>query len=371
MSAISIQRIGSVGRKEVYHILRDPMTLFFTLVIPIFELFLLGYAIDTNVRNVRTVVLDQSGTQQSRQLLQRFENSQDFLIISRVFSDEDMSRAIVSGKARVGIKIPSDYATRLEAGQTAQFLVLVDGTESSVAAEAVNVGNAIALRESLQRAIGDKPLPVEARPRVLFDPDTKSANFFIPGLMVVMCQIMATMLSSTSIVREKENGTLEQLYMTPVRPVELLIGKMLPYAVVSLLEFCMIALLMRVCFGVAISGSFLTLVLVALPFILTMLGLGLLISTKASTRDAAIHLTTATILPSMFLSGYVFPLDSMPVFFQWISKAIPTTWLIDAARGVILRGAGWAELWQHALVLWGMAVGILVVSAVKFRKQVG
>src|SRR5262249_3101223 len=186
MSSSSSRRLFSVARKELIHILRDPMTLFFTLVIPIVELFMLGYAIDTNVRHVRTVILDLAGTQESRQLLEKFENSEDFTIVARVFSDSELSRAIVSGKARVGVKIPSDYSQRLQAGQTAQLLILVDGSESTVAAEAVNVGNAIALRESLERSLGGRALPVDARPRVLFNPDTRSANFFVPGLMVVL-----------------------------------------------------------------------------------------------------------------------------------------------------------------------------------------
>src|SRR5215831_12072096 len=226
------------------------MTLFFTLFIPILELFMLGYAIDTNVRHVRTVILDLSGTQESRQLLQRFENSDDFTIVARVFSDEELHRAIVAGKAHVGVKVPSDYSQRLQAGQTAQLLILVDGSESTVAAEAVNVGNAIALRESLQRALGDKPLPVDARPRVLFNPDTRSANFFVPGLMVVLCQMMSTMLSANAIVREKELGTLEQLYMTPVRRGELIVGKMTPYIFLTMFEFCFIAFLMWTIFQV-------------------------------------------------------------------------------------------------------------------------
>src|SRR5262249_51218514 len=206
------QRTLSVARKELLHIFRDPMTLFFTLFVPVLQLFMLGYAIDTNVRHVRTVVLDQCGNQESRALLQRFENSDDFTIVSRVFSDEAMHRAIVSGKARIGIKIPRDYSQRLEAGQSAQVLILVDGSESNVAAEAVNVGNALALRESLLRILGEKPLPVESRSRVLFNPDTRTANFFIPGLMVILCQMMTTSLAATAIVREKENGTLEQLF---------------------------------------------------------------------------------------------------------------------------------------------------------------
>src|SRR5262249_30175439 len=188
------QRLVAVARKELLHILRDPMTLFFTLVIPLCDLFLLGYAVDTNVRYVRTVIYDAAGTQESRTLLQRFETSEDFTIVARVFSDEEMDRAIVAGRARVGIKVPADYSRQLEAGETAQLLVVVDGTVSSVAAEAVNVSNALALQESLDRALGGRALPVEARPRVLFNPDTRSADFFIPGLMVILCQMMATML---------------------------------------------------------------------------------------------------------------------------------------------------------------------------------
>jgi ABC-2 type transport system permease protein len=363
------QRVASVARKEFLHILRDPMTLFFTLFIPIVELFMLGYAIDTNVRHVHTVVLDQARTQESRELLRGFTNSEDFSIVGEVFTDQALTEAIVAGKARVGIKIPEDYSRRLLAGETAQVLILVDGSESSVAGEAVNVGNAIALRQSLQQVLGERALPVDSRPRVLFNPDTRSPNFFIPGLMVVMCQMMAVMLSATSIVREKENGTLEQLFMTPVRPGELILGKLLPYLVLTVAEFCSIALLMRVVFQVPIHGAFTTLVGLALPFVLAMLGLGLWVSTRASTRDAAMQLSMGTLMPSIFLSGYVFPLDSMPRVFWYISQAIPTTWMIDAARGVILRGAGWPELRLHAVVLWGMALGILVLSTLRFRKR--
>jgi ABC-2 type transport system permease protein len=371
MRLASLQRLFSVARKEFLHILRDPQTLFFTLFVPVLEMFMLGYAIDTNVRHIRTVIYDQAGTQESRALLQRFENSQDFDIVAQVYSDVEMSRTIVKGKARVGIKIPHDYSQKLQAGQTAQILVLVDGTESSVAGEAVNVSNGLALRESLERSLGDRPLPVEARPRVLFNPDTRSANFFIPGLLVILCQMMATMLSANAIVREKENGTLEQLYMTPVRRGELILGKMFPYLLLTTGEFCLIAFLMRVVFQVPIAGAFLTLLALALPFVLTMLGIGLLISTKAQTRDAAGQMSMGTILPAIFLSGYVFAFDSMPVFFQYVGYFIPATWLIDASRCVILRGGGWAELWPHALALWSMTIAILTLASFKLQKRLG
>jgi drug efflux transport system permease protein len=369
MANASMQRTMSVARKELLHILRDPQTLFFTLFVPVLELFMLGYAIDTNVRDVRTIIVDMAGTQESRALIEKFENSHDFKVVARAYSETEASQAIVAGKARVAIVIPADYSRKLQAGDTAQILVLVDGTESSIAAEAVNVSNALALRESLEKALGNKPLPVEARPRVLFNPDTRSANFFIPGLMVVMCQMMATMLAANAIVREKELGTLEQLYMSPVRRGELILGKMLPYVVLTTIEFCFIAFLMWLIFSVPINGSFTTLLLLTLPFVLTMLGLGLLISSKAETRDAASQMSMGTVLPSIFLSGYVFPLDSMPQPFAFLSNFIPTTWLIDASRAVILRGAALSDLLLHAAVLWSMAIGIIVISSLRMRKQ--
>jgi ABC-2 type transport system permease protein len=361
----------SVARKEMLHIVRDPSTLFFALFIPVLEMIMLGYAIETNVRNVRTVVFDAARTQESRTLLRRFTNTEDFRIVGEVFSDADMAEALVAGKARVGIKIPENYSRQLQAGQTGQLLVLVDGSESSVAAEAVNVGNAIALSESLERLLEGRSMPVEARPRVLFNPDTRAPNFFIPGLMVVLTQMLAIMLSANAIVREKEKGTLEQLFMTPVRPGELMLGKLTPYLVLSLVEFSTIALLMRTMFGVPIHGDFTVLLTLALPFFLTMIGWGLWISTRVQTRDAALQLSMGTMMPAIFLSGYVFPLDSMPLGFWYIAQLMPTTWMIDASRGVILRGAGFAELWPHGLVMLGMAVVAIVTSSITFRKRVG
>jgi ABC-2 type transport system permease protein len=365
----SLQRIVSVGRKELIHIWRDPATLFFTLFIPIVEMFMLGYAINTNVRDVRTVVFDQCRTQESRQLLQKFVNTKDVKFVAEVFSDEEMYRWIVAGKARAGIKIPEDFSRQLQAGRTAQILVKVDGSESSTAGEIVNVSNALALRESLALILGDRQLPVETRPQVLFNPDTRSANFFLPGLLVVMCQMMAVTLSANAIVREKEFGTIEQLFMTPVTAVELILGKMFPYVLLTYLEFCLVAFLMWIVFQVPIHGWFITLLMIFLPFLLSMLGMGLGISTKASTREAAQQMAIGTVLPSIFLSGYVFPFDSMPPFFWYMAQLIPTTWMIDASRGVILRGGGWTEMQNHAIILWTMAVLIVLLGASRFRKQ--
>jgi ABC-2 type transport system permease protein len=185
----------------------------------------------------------------------------------------------------------------------------------------------------------------------------------------VMCQMMSTVLSANAIVREKELGTLEQLYMTPIRRAELILGKMAPYTVLTVLEFCFIAFLMWAVFRVPIHGSFITLLLLVLPFVLTNLGFGLFISTRAATRDAAFQMAMGTFLPSIFLSGYVFPIDSMPWPLPYVAFWFHTTWMIDAARSVILRGGGWPELWPHAAVLWAMAVAAMTFGTMQVQKR--
>ncbi len=360
-------------RKEAIHIRRDATALFFTVIMPMLQMFLIGFAINTNVRHIPTVVYDAANTQESRRLLNRFINSDDFKIIKYVDSEEEMNREVISGRARAGIKIPPDYSRRLLAGESASYLVLVDGSESSVAGEALNVSNAIALRESLERSQSvtsvRQTLPIESRPKVLFNPDSKSANFLIPGMIAVLMQMMTVLMTAIAIVRERERGTLEQLYMTPVKPLGLMVGKVVPYGVVAFAELCLLLVFMRWAFGVPIRGSILLMMMLVTPFITTMLGLGLLISTRARTYQEAMQMAFGTMMPSIFLSGYFFPLDNMPVFFQWVSKIIPTTYLIQIFRGIILRGAELQDLWQQGAILTGMSVFMIFVAARKFRKK--
>jgi ABC-2 type transport system permease protein len=370
-TSFSWQRTYAVARKEFLHIIRDPATLFFALFIPILELFMLGYAINTNVRFIPTVVFNQCRTEESKRLLRMFENSKDFTIVKEVFTEADMNYMIVSGKAQIGIMIPEDFSRQVEARRPAQILVLVDGSNSSTAGQAIGTSTAIGLQESLKQQLGEAAggLSIDVRSRVLFNPDTRSANFFIPGLMVVMCQMMAIMLSANAIVREKEKGTLEQLFMTPVKASELIFGKLIPYLVLTFAEFCGILFLMWAVFRVPIHGYVVTLLALTLPFTFSFLGMGLYISTRVDTREAAGQMAMGTMMPSIFLSGYVFPLDSMPTFFWYVAQIFPTTWLIDAARGVILRGAGWQELWIHSTVLWSMGIVSFILAAMKFRKR--
>ncbi len=364
-----------VLRKEAIHISRDRMALFFTVIMPMIQMFMIGFAINTNVRRIPTTIYDAAQTQESRRLLDRFVNSDDFKIVTYVFSEEELNREVIAGRAKVGIKIPPDYSRRLLAGQTASYLVLVDGSDSSVAGEALNVSNAIALRESLERNLSvssvRQTLPIESRPKILFNPDSKSANFLIPGMIAVLMQMMTVLMTAITIVRERERGTLDQLYMTPVKPLGLMIGKVVPYAVVAYVELLILLFFMRFAFGVPIRGSIPLLMLLVAPFILTMLGFGLLVSTRAQTYQEATQMAFGTMMPSIFLSGYIFPTDTMPQIFQVISSIIPTTYLIQIFRGVILRGAELQDLWKQGLILTGMSVWMITIAALRFRKKAG
>jgi ABC-2 type transport system permease protein len=363
---------SAVFYKETLHVRRDFATLFFSLIIPMLQMFLLGYGIDTNIRQINTVVYNADGRQESRELLDRLRNSDTFRIYRYVNNDRDLNDAIISGKCRVGFKIPVDYSDKLLHQMSAQVLVLIDGSDSSVAGQAINVTTAIGLDESLRRVLAnsDAVFAVDMRPKVLFNPDSRSPNFFLPGLTAVLLLNVTTFLTAFSIVREKERGTLEQLFVTPVRPMGLLLGKLLPYLGIGFFELVMIVSAMRFLFQVPIHGNVVLLAFLSLPYIFVSLSLGILISSKATSQAHAMQLAFLTILPSIFFSGYIFPRETMPKFFYVLSYFVPATYFINITRGIILRGAGWAHLWIDALALFGMGTLLLVIAARRFHDKV-
>lgn len=361
--------IVPIFKKEILQILRDPTTLFFALFVPILEMILLGVAVDTNVRQIRTVVYDLAKTQESQQLIERYINSDDFNVVAKVNSDQELYDKIVAGDAKVGIKIPEDYSRALQKHSSTSVLLLVDGSESNVTSEAVNVSSAITLQESLKHIALNTPGVVESRHKVLFNPDTRSANFFIPGLVAIVLQIMIIALISFSLVKERERGTLENLYLAPVSPLGLMIGKMLPYGILAFVELCWILLVMRYAFSVPIHGSVILLLGFSIPFILTILGAGLIISTRARTQAEAMQMAMSTVLPAIFLSGYIFSTDNMPKVFWLISKFIPATYYIDTLRGIIIRGADIGHLWVNGVILFVMGIVMLLLAAVRFRQS--
>jgi ABC-2 type transport system permease protein len=362
---------GAVFYKETLHVRRDAGTLFFSLTMPLLQMFLLGYGVDTNIRHIPTVIYDADDRRESRELIERLKNSDTFYVERYVQSDGEMNDLIVAGKARVGIKIPVDYSDRLLHQMSAQVLVLIDGSDSSIAGQAVNVSNAIGLDESLRRALKDSDfMAVQMRPKMLFNPDSRSPNFFLPGLTAIMLLNVTTFLTAFSIVREKERGTLEQLFVTPVRPFGLLLGKLLPYLGVGFFELCLILTCMRFIFRVPIHGSVLLLALLSLPYLFAALSLGILISSKAASQAEAMQLAFLPILPSVFFSGYIFPRETMPALFRPLSYLIPATYFINITRGVILRGAGIRHLWLDALALCAIGTFLLVVAARRFQNKV-
>ena len=363
---------NAVFYKEALHVRRDFGTLFFSLIIPLLQMFLLGFAIDTNIRQISTAVYNADGRRESRELLDRLRNSDTFHVTRFVQNDRDLTDAIVSGKCRVGIKIPVDYSDKLLHQMSAQVLVLIDGSDSSVAGQAINVTTSIGLDESLRRALvnSNQSSAVDMRPKILFNPDSRSPNFFLPGLTAILLLNVTTFLTAFSVVREKERGTLEQLFVTPVRPLGLLLGKLLPYFIIGFVELLMILTLMRFVFQVPIHGSVLLLAILSLPYIFVSLSLGILISSKANSQAEAMQLAFLTILPSIFFSGYIFPRETMPRFFFILSYFVPATYFIDITRGIILRGAGWQHLWIDAVALSCIGSLLLVIAARRFHNKV-
>ncbi len=365
--------LGAVLYKEMLHVRRDPTAMFFALIIPLMQMILLGFGIDTNVRQVTTVVLDENNQRQSRELIDRLENSDTFRVRHYVNSEEELNDWIISGRARVGIKIPYDYSRQLLDRSTAQVLVLIDGSDPSVAGQAINVTTAIGLDESLQRLLGSisrQRLPVEMRPKLLFNPASRSPNFFLPGLMSILLLTVTTFLTAFAIVREKERGTLEQLFVTPVRPLGLMLGKILPYLGIGFAELTAIVLLMVVVFRVPIHGSVVLLFFFSLPYLFVALSIGLLISSQATSQSQAMQLAFLTILPSIFFSGYIFPRETMPLPFYLFSFLVPATHYVNITRGIILRGAGFHHLWMHAGVLLLMGTALLLLAAKRFQKKI-
>ena len=365
----------SIVYKETIHIIRDPFTLFLMLLIPGIQLIMFGYAIDFDVKNIATVVYNLDGREPSRDLLDSFENTGTFDLKFRAWSDRELVATIVRGDAKVAIKIPPDYTDRVRRGQTATVQVLIDGSNSTVAMQALNVCNAIALVNSLdlvaQRLGGVVEPPIEVRPRVLFNPDMKTVNFMVPGLVAIILQVVIMFLTVVAIVREKEEGTLEQLMVTPVSRFGLMLGKLVPFAGIGIIETTTVLFLMRFLFGVPIVGSLLLLAGFTLVFVFTVLSIGLLISTFASNQIQSLQMAFLVILPSVLLSGFVFPRESMPGIIYAIGQLLPATYFIQILRGIILRDASFYDLWTNGAILLGMGFIVFSVSALRFRKTIG
>ncbi|MBS0203594.1 MAG: ABC transporter ATP-binding protein/permease [Planctomycetes bacterium] len=370
--------------KEFSHIRREPSTIMFMLVVPVMQTIIFGYAIQQEIEHIPTIVFNLDGRQASRELVDSFRNTRSFSILDPAYDDEAFRRALVSGRAKVGVRIPPDYSDRLLKGEQVSVQVLIDGSDSQVANTALHaaqlLGVSLSFRitrpfaESLPAVPSRDPsghvaMPIDMRPRLLYNPDLESSHFFVPGLVGIILQLVTLFLTSFAIVRERELGTLEQLFVTPVGRLGLLLGKLVPYACIGTLETLIVLTVMVYLFGVPIHGSLALLMGLSSLFIVCALALGLLVSTVARTQLQAMQFAFLLMLPTVLLSGFMFPRSEMPFPIYVVSFAIPATYFLEILRGIILRGADFFDLIPQVTGLLITCLAILTLSVTRFRKQ--
>ncbi len=358
----------AILRKEFKHIFRDRGTIALFFMLPIMQLTLFGF-LDQNVRDLPAVVVDQDQSVYSRELLDQMRATKTFSIAKITNSPDEARDMIARGSARVGVVIPPGFHDLRSRRQSAQFLVLIDGSDSNVSAQALASINGLVAQQNLDaaRAAGVTPI-LSAQPIILFNPEGRTANYIIPGLVAILLQIAAMVLASIAIVREREQGTMEQLLVTPIHPVGLVLGKLAPYLVIGMVEMALILLVMRFGFAVPIRGSILLLFLVAIVYLFALLALGLTISMRAQTQMQAQQMAQMLLLPSIFLSGYIFPVAGLPRILYWIGRGLPATHMIDVMRGAVLRSAGPLDLLPSILALAAISVVLVTISVRRVRK---
>lgn len=368
-----------VMRKEVYHILRDPRTLALSLIIPLFQLFLYGYALTFDIRNIPVAVYDEDGGPASRRLIGDFTGSRYFDVIARPRT-RDYGRRLDGGEIRVAIVIPPGFGRDIDGGGRPALQVLVDGSDPIIARAGVGYAAAIASRysasvttQSLFRkglVIEEGIPPIEARTRVWYNPELRSVNFIVPGLIAIIMMVIATVETALAIVREKERGTMENLTVSPIHGWELVIGKIVPYLGLAFINAALIAGIAVEWFGVPLRGSVLLLLLALTTFIIGNLGLGLLISTITESQQvASLGAFLVTVMPAFLLSGFVFPIRSMPFTLQLVTYAVPARYFIAVVRGIFLKGAGAGILLPQLLALTFFALLTSVLSSVALRRS--
>jgi ABC-2 type transport system permease protein len=375
---MSFSRLLALIRKEFLQIRRDPRTLILVIVIPIMNMILLGYAATNDVRNVPLIVLDQDRSPQARALLDAYRAADYFRVAGEVDSEEELRAAIDGGKARAGVIIPRGYGGKIAGGGRAQILFVLDGSDPTVASTALSaaqmIGQSFAttvLSERLARrgAAAAVDAPLEVLTQVWYNPDLISAYFSIPGVIGVILQALTSILTATAIVRERERGTIEQLIVTPIRPLELIIGKLLPYILLSFFNTFEVIALGHWWFGVPVRGDLVLIALLSGLFLLSSLGIGILGSTIANTQQEAMLIVWMTLLPSIFLSGFFFPLEAMPPALRYISYLTPLRYYLIIIRSLMLKGVGVEAFSQEILALAVFGVVIMGIAALRFRKR--
>lgn len=366
--------LGAILFKEFISVWRDPMTLFFMFFPPLIEMIAFGYALDNDVKHMGMVILNQDRTVESRLLIDKFVNTETFRVIGEVQNAEEMASEIRKGRAYVGLQIPPQFTRDLRVGNPTQIQLLIDGSNSTTALQALNTALGVALTQSVNQLLRDSGKvapPIELRPQMLYNPTMRSPNFFVPGVIGVVLQIGTTFATAMAVVRERERGTLEQLLVSPLSRWGLMLGKLVPYLCIGMTMAMLLYAIMRFVFSVPIAGNVFALIVATFVYVFALLSLGLLVATKAENQMQALQMSMTFILPSVFFSGFIFPRETMPWIFYAIGSLIPTTYFIAISRALILRGAHFLEYWQNLAVLTTMSIVLFCVCALRFRKKVG
>lgn len=358
--------------KEFIQMRRDRLTFGMMTVLPAVQLILFGYAIQTDVRHLPTVVLDESRTADSRRLITVIGNTGNFDIVGAVSNRDELRSEILGARASAALVIPPDYARDLRSGRTATAQMIVDAADPQTSAAAMSGAQlaAAALATEIVTSRLNVPPPLEMRVRPWFNPAQRSAIFIVPGVVGVLLTITLTLITSTAIVRERERGTLEQLVVTPIGKTSLMLGKLVPFLMVGYVQMTVVLGLGRLIFKIPIEGSLAMLYLLAIPFMFASLGVGLLISTIAKSQVQAMQLSFFFMLPNILLSGYIFPRVAMPEPAQWIGLALPLTYFLKVLRGILLKGVGFGDVWQPTLSLMFLATVLIAISVRRFRKTI-
>ena len=368
-----MKRLLALTWKEFLQLKRDKMTLRMIVMVPVMQTLIFGYAINYDVKHLKTVVLDESRSYDSRELVAKMTGTGYFDVVGSVDSMAALRTQLDAGHASVGVVFDRNFGKDLHRGRPAQAFLIVNASDTTTSSQAMSIMSGISQTMSI-RALARRGnwtyqrLPVDLRVRPWYNPDLRTARFIIPGLIAIILTFTLIQFTAIAIVRERERGTLEQLQVTPATRAELILGKILPFIAIGYFQFTLTLLLMRYLFRIEIAGSVLQLYLVGFLFMAAVLGLGMLISTIAQTQMQATQMSMFFLLPFVFLSGYVFPIDGMPPIFRWISNVIPAKYFIEVIRGIVLRGASLAELWQPTALLALYTFLIIALAVARFKK---
>ncbi len=360
-------RIIPIIRKEIIHILRDPRSLIIIFIMPTLMILLFGYAITFDIHDIKIAVLDQDRSQSSRQLVEKFTNTDYFKISRELYSRDQIEPMMKHRQIVAAIIIPPGFGRDLVSMPVSPVQILIDGSNANTATIVINYVSAAINNYNLDINRNSR-IPIQIQPRIWYNPDLDSTNFIVPGLLAVLMMMICAMLTSITISREKETGTMEQILVSPIKSHEIIIGKVIPYIMVAFLVASAVLMFAKIVFNVPIRGSLLLLALLSLVFIYASLSLGVLISSKARTQQVALMISlVGTLLPSILLSGFIFPLFAMPKVLQMLSYIVPAKYYLVIVRGILLKGIGFQYLYSPVIFLFIFGTLLLAISMKNFK----